>query len=149
FGLDPQRTDATDASTGITAANVGKLHDRRVTVPGTIDSSPIYLGGAKVRGGTHDVVIATSSYGRTFALDATTGKRLWTYTPPGCASWVGSAQITNASPLLDPSDRYVFAPSPNGQVHKLSLASGKEVRSGHWPVTVTKDPTKEKMGSAL
>jgi outer membrane protein assembly factor BamB len=151
FGLDPQRTDATDASTGITAANVGRLHDRRVTLPGTIDSSPIYLGDAKVRGGTHDVVIATSSYGRTFALDATTGKRLWTYTPPGYSSWVGTPQITNASPLLSnlPTHRYVYTASPDGRVHKLLLASGKEVRSGHWPVTVTKDPTKEKMGSAL
>src|ERR1700761_4287991 len=151
FGLDPQRTDATDASTGITAANVGRLHDRRVTLPGTIDSSPIYLGDAKVRGGTHDVAIATSSYGRTFALDATTGKRLWTYTPPGYSSWVGTPQITNASPLLSnlPTHRFVYTASPDGRVHKLLLASGKEVRSGHWPVTVTKDPTKEKMGSAL
>jgi outer membrane protein assembly factor BamB len=151
FGLDPQRSDATEASTGITAANVGKLHDRHVTLPGTIDSSPIYLSGAQVRGGTRDVAILTSSYGRTFALDATTGKRLWTYTPPGYSSWVGTPQITNTSPLLDPdpAHRYVYTASPDGRVHKLLLASGKEVRAGRWPVTITKDPTKEKMGSAL
>jgi outer membrane protein assembly factor BamB len=151
FGLDPQRSDATEASTGITAANVGKLRDRRVTLPGTIDSSPIYLSGAQVRGGTHDVAIVTSSYGRTFALDATTGKRLWTYTPPGYSSWVGTPQLTNTSPLLDPdpAHRYVYTASPDGRVHKLLLASGKEVRAGRWPVTITKDPTKEKMGSAL
>jgi outer membrane protein assembly factor BamB len=151
FGLDPQRSDATDAATGITAANLGKLHDRRVTLPGTIDSSPIYVGGAQVRGGTHDVVVVTSTYGRTFALDANSGKVLWTYTPPGYSSLVGSAQITTASPVLDPSPqhRYVYTASPNGEVHKLVLASGKEVRSGAWPVTVTRDPTKEKMGAAL
>jgi hypothetical protein len=151
FGLDPQRSDATEASTGITAANVGNLRDRHVTLPGTIDSSPIYLAGAKVRGATHDIAVVTSSYGRTFALDATTGKRLWTYTPPGYSSWVGSAQITNTSPLLDPDPphRYVYTASPDGRVHKLTLASGVEVRAGHWPVTITKDPTKEKMGSAL
>ncbi|HKZ12696.1 MAG TPA: PQQ-binding-like beta-propeller repeat protein [Solirubrobacterales bacterium] len=151
FGLDPQRGNATEAATGITAANVGKLRDRRISLPGTIDSSPIYLGGATVRGGTHDVVFVTSSYGRTFAIDADSGKRLWTYTPPGYSGWVGSAQITNSSALLDPSPqhRYVYAASPDGVVHKLVLASGKEVRSGHWPVTVTRDPTKEKMGSAL
>lgn len=149
FGLDPQRSDATEAETGITAPDLGKLRDRRVTVPGTIDSSPIYLAGAKVRGGTHDVVVVTSTYGRTMALDAGSGKRLWTYTPPGYSHWVGSAQITNASPLLDPGDRYVYAASPDGVVHKLSLASGKEVHGGAWPVTITKDPTREKMGSAL
>lgn len=151
FGLDPQRSDATEAATGITAANVGHLRDRRITLPGTIDSSPIYVGGATVRGATHDVAVMTSSYGRTFAIDAGSGKRLWTYTPPGYSGWVGSAQITNASPLLDPSPRhrYVYAASPDGVVHKLSLASGKEVHAGAWPVTVTRDPTKEKMAAAL
>jgi PQQ-like domain len=149
FGLNPQRSDATEAETGIAAANLGKLRDVHVTLPGTIDSSPVYLAGAKVRGATHDVVVVTSSYGRTFALGASSGKRLWTYTPPGYSSWVGTAQITNASPLLDPEGGYVYAASPDGVVHKLDLATGKEVHAGHWPVTVTKDPTKEKMGSAL
>ncbi|HEY0277783.1 MAG TPA: PQQ-binding-like beta-propeller repeat protein [Solirubrobacterales bacterium] len=151
FGLDPQRSDATEASTGITAANVDNLTDRHVALPGTIDSSPIYLADAQVRGDAHDVAVVTSSYGRTFALDATTGKRLWTYTPPGYSSWVGSSQITNTSPLLDPdpAHAYVYTASPDGRVHKLMLATGKEVRSGSWPVTITKDPTKEKMGSAL
>ncbi len=151
FGLNPQRSDATNAATGITAANVGRLRDRRVTLPGTIDSSPIYLGGAEVRGATHDVVVATSSYGRTFALDAGSGKRLWTYTPPGYAGLVGSAQITTTSPVLDPSPghRYVFTASPDGVVHKLVLATGKEVRAGAWPVSVTRDPTREKMAAAL
>ncbi|HVX32466.1 MAG TPA: hypothetical protein VHA80_04925 [Solirubrobacterales bacterium] len=149
FGLTPQRADATNAATGITAANVGDLRDRRVTVPGTIDSSPIYLGGAEVRGRSHDVVVATSSYGRTFAIDAGSGQRLWTYTPPGYAGLVGSAQITTAGPVLDPSHRYVFTASPDGLVHKLLLASGKEVRSGAWPVSVTRDPTREKLAAAL
>jgi outer membrane protein assembly factor BamB len=151
FGLDPQRSDATNASTGITAANIGTLRDRRVTLPGTIDSSPIYLGGAKVAGGTHDVAIMTSSYGRTFALDAGSGKRLWTYTQPGYSHLLGSDQITTTSPVLDPGaeHRYVYTASPDGKIHKLLTASGKEVHTGAWPVTITRDPTKEKMDAAL
>ena len=151
FGLGPERSDATGAATGITAADLGKLRDRRVTLPGTIDSSPIYLAGAEARGSTHDLVVVTSSYGRTFALDANSGKRLWTYSPPSYPSLEGSAQITTTSPLLDPRPRhrYVYAASPDGQVHKLSLANGKEVRAGAWPVAVTHDPTKEKLGAAL
>ena len=121
FGLDPQRSNATEAATGITAANVGKLRDRRITLPGTIDSSPIYLGGATVRGAAHDVAFMTSSYGRTFAVDVNSGKTLWTYTPPGYRGWVGSAQITNSSPILDPlpRHRYLYSASPDGVVHKL------------------------------
>ena len=149
FGLNPQRSDATNRPTGITAKNVGKLVDRQVKLPGTIDSSPLYLHAAKVGGGTHDVVVATSSYGRVFAIDADSGARLWTYTPPGYSGLLGSEQITNSGPLADPDGGFVYSASPDGVVHKLSLASGHEVREGAWPVTVTRDPTREKMGSAL
>jgi hypothetical protein len=43
----------------------------------------------------------------------------------------------------------VYATSPNGTIHKLSLADGSEVRTGSWPVSVTRDPTHEKLGAAL
>src|ERR1039457_5695640 len=42
FGLNPQRSDVSEGSTGITAANVARLRHLRVTLPGTVDSSPIY-----------------------------------------------------------------------------------------------------------
>ncbi len=149
FGLDPQRSDATNRPTGITAADVGRLRDRQVKLSGTIDSSPIYLHGATVGGDEHDVVIATSSYGRTFAIDADSGRRLWTYTPPHYSALVGSAQITNASPIAEPDGRFVFTASPDGEIHKLATATGHEVRGGAWPAVITRDPTKEKIGSAL
>jgi outer membrane protein assembly factor BamB len=149
FGLDPQRSDATNRPTGITAKNLGRLVRRQVELPGTIDSSPIYLHGVSVGGATHDVVVATSSYGRTFAIDADSGKVLWTYTPPGYTSWEGGDMITTSTPIADPGSRFVYAASPNGEVHKLALASGREVRKGAWPVTVTREPVREKMGSAL
>src|SRR5258707_7401496 len=43
FGLDPQRSDVSERSTGITGANVARLHRRTVSLAGTVDSSPIYL----------------------------------------------------------------------------------------------------------
>jgi hypothetical protein len=148
FGLDPQRRNATNQPTGITAKNVGHLSRRRVKLPGTIDSSPIYLH-ARVKGGDRDVVVATGSYGRTFAIDAGSGKLLWTFTPPGYGGWEGSAMITTTSPVADPDGRFVYAASPNGLVHKLALASGREASNGAWPVSITRDPTREKMGAAL
>src|SRR5437879_73665 len=53
FGLDPQRRDVTEASPGITAAQLGHLRRLHVTLPGTVDSSPIYLHGATVGGAPH------------------------------------------------------------------------------------------------
>jgi PQQ-like domain len=168
FGLDPQRSDVSTLSTGITAANVAHLHRVTVNLPGTIDSSPSYLHEASVMGRTHNVVIVTTTYGKTLAIDATSGRVLWMFTPSGYAHWAGSPQITTTSPLVDPDRRFVYAASPDGLVHKLSLIDGGEAQSalptgtgrssrahseGHrqvgWPVSITRDATHEKLAAAL
>jgi outer membrane protein assembly factor BamB len=149
FGLNPQRGDSTERATGITSANVTHLHRLHLTLPGTVDSSPIYLHAATVDGAVHETIIVTTTYGRTLAIDAAGGRVLWTFTPPGYAGWAGTAQITTASPLADPNGLFVYAASPNGLIHKLSLATGAEDRAGTWPVSVTRDPTHEKLGAAL
>jgi hypothetical protein len=149
FGLNPQRGDATERATGITAANVAHLRHLRVTLPGTVDSSPIYLHAARVGGAVHETIVVTTTYGRTLAIDAADGRVLWTFTPPGYARWAGTEQITTTSPLADPDGLYVYTASPNGLIHKLVLADGSEDRTGAWPVSVTRDATHEKLGAAL
>jgi outer membrane protein assembly factor BamB len=149
FGLDPQRSDVSERATGITSANVAHLRHVTVSLPGTVDSSPIYLHGVSVGGTVHDVIVVTTTYGKTMAIDANSGQILWTFIPPGYSQWAGSPRITTASPLADPDRLFVYAASPNGLIHKLSLADGSEDRSGSWPVTITHDPTHEKLGAAL
>jgi outer membrane protein assembly factor BamB len=149
FGYDAARRNAGPASTGITAENVGRLMRLQVRLPGTVDSSPIYLRGVAVRGRRHDVFVVTTSYGKTLAIDAVSGAVLWTFTPGGYGSWAGSDQITNASPVADPGRRFVYAVAPNGRIHKLRIASGAEVRSLGWPVAITRLPTREKIAPAL
>lgn len=147
FGLDPQRSDVSPLSTGITAANVARLRRVTVNLPGTVDSSPIYLHGVSFAGAAHSVVVVTTTYGKTLALDATSGHILWTFTPSGYSRWAGSSQITTTSPLADPNGHSVYAASPNGLVHKLSLASGNEATG--WPISITRDATHEKLAAAL
>ncbi|HTR72926.1 MAG TPA: PQQ-binding-like beta-propeller repeat protein [Solirubrobacteraceae bacterium] len=149
FGLDPQRDDATERATGITSANVGRLSHLHVALPGTVDSSPVYEHAATVDGAAHDTIVVTTTYGKTSAIDADSGRILWTFTPPGYSKWAGSAQITNASPLIDPGRLWVYAASPDGLIHKLSLNDGLEDQTGGWPVSVTEDAAREKLGSAL
>ena len=129
FGYDAARRNAGPGSTGITAENVSDLKRQRVALPGTADSSPIYLRGVTVHGKRHDIFVLTTSYGRTLAIDAGTGARLWLFTPRRYSSWAGSYRITNATPVADPSRKFVYAASPDGRVHKLSLATGREVWS--------------------
>jgi outer membrane protein assembly factor BamB len=149
FGLDAQRSDATSLPTGITAGNLAGLTDRRIALPGTVDSSPIYLHGVRVGRTVGNVVVVTTTYGRTIAISPSTGRLLWTFTPPAYPSWAGTAQITNTSPIADPGRRFVYAASPDGLIHKLSLATGREDAAGAWPARVTRDPVREKLGAAL
>src|SRR5262249_19052706 len=86
-----------------------------------------------------------TSYGRTVAVDPGSGKIRWTFTPAGYLSWAGSYRITNSSPLA--SGGFVYAEAPDGFVHKLALATGREVKTGNWPVRITKLPEREKLGT--
>src|SRR5438309_458538 len=147
FGLDPQRSDVSERASGITTANLGRLRRATVPVPGTVDSSPIYLHAVSVAGARRNVVIATTSYGRTVAIDATSARVLWTFTPPRIGRWAGSSQITTASPIADPGRRFVYAASPDGLVHKLRLTDGREALG--WPVSITRDAGHEKLAAAL
>jgi hypothetical protein len=147
FGLNPQRSDVSELASGITPAQLGRLRQTTVSLPGTVDSSPIYLHDVSVEGATHDAIVVTTTYGKTIAIDANTGAVLWAFTPPGYGRWAGSAQITVTSPLADPDHRWIYAASPNGLIHKLALANGSEAAG--WPVSVTREPVHEKLGAAI
>lgn len=149
FGFDAARQNSPSASTGITAANVGKLVRQQVKLDGISDSNAIYLRGVTIAGATHDAFFVTTSYGRTIAIDAANGTVLWEYVPPGIAGWDRSAQITTAAPAADPSRRFLYAASPDGKIHKLAVADGTEVTTGAWPATITLDPKHEKIGPGL
>jgi len=149
FGYDAARSNTGPARTGVTPGNVRGLRRQQVHLPGTVDSSPIYLRGVRVRGRQHDVFFVTTSYGITLAVDAASGSILWRFTPRGYSSWAGSDRITNATPVADPGRRFLYAAAPDGRIHKLAVASGVEVRSGGWPVSITRLPSREKIGPAL
>jgi outer membrane protein assembly factor BamB len=148
FGFDAQRSSVGPSRTGIAVSDLGRLRRRQVQLPGTVDSAPIYLARVKVGGRRrHGVFFVTTIYGITLAVDARSGAILWKFEPNGIAGWEGSPQFTTTTPVSDPDRRSIYAASPNGQIHKLSVASGAE-RSG-WPVGVTRDASHEKLASPL
>jgi outer membrane protein assembly factor BamB len=141
YGYDTARHNASPDST-ITAANVSQLRRRRVRLDGTVDSSPIYAAKA-VRG--RDAFLVTTTYGRTEALDASSGSVLWRFTPPAYSHLAGSAQITNATPALSTDRTAVYAAAPDGRIRKLRLSDGRVL----WTTRITFDPTHEKITSSL
>jgi outer membrane protein assembly factor BamB len=145
FGYGPARLDASPAPTGITAANAGTLQRQRVALEGTVDSSPIALHGVTIGGATHDAFFVTTTYGRTIAVDEQTGRVLWRFTPASYGSLAATYRVTNASPVADPSRRYVYSASPDGRIHKLAVSDGHEV----WSRAITVLPSREKIGASL
>jgi PQQ-like domain len=145
FGWDARRSNDDPHSIGITAANVRSLVRHQVRLPGTVDSSAIYLHGVLVRGAKHDAFFVTTTYGITLAIDATSGKILWRWTPPGYSHWAGSQQITTATPVADASRRWIYTASPDGRIQKLTVASGRVV----WRRSITTLPSREKIAASL
>ena len=148
FGYDAARTNIGPRNVGIGPRTLRRLHRRVVRLPGTVDSSPIYLHAVRVGKRRRDVFIVTTTYGRTLAIAATSGRRLWQFKPRSVAGLERSPQITNTTPVADPDRRFVYAASPDGRIHKLSLRTGREA-GGRWPVSITHDPAHEKLASAL
>jgi hypothetical protein len=134
FGYDPARHNASPDPT-ITAQNVSTLRHTQIRLDGTVDSSPIIVGGK---------IVVTTTYGRTEALSLT-GKVLWRFTPPAYSSIAGSAQITNATPAASTDRSAVYAAAPDGRIRKLRLSDGKVL----WTTAITRDPTHEKITSSL
>ena len=149
FGYDSGRGGVGPARTGITAANVRKLVRTRVSLDAAVDSSPVYLRGAVVKGKLHDVFIATTAYGQVVAIDANSHRVLWRFTPPRYATWAGTYRITTASPAVEQSAKFAYSAAPNGFVYKLRVATGAAVRTGGWPVRITRSPAFEKLSSPL
>jgi hypothetical protein len=147
FNFDAQRSGAGPKSTGLNSHNVGALRLRKVKLPGTVDSSAIELHAVTIGGRVHDALFMTTTYGRTLAIDPGSGRILWEFTPRDIKSYEGSAQITTATPIADPDRTSIYAASPDGLIHKLSVSDGREAAG--WPVGVTRDATHEKIASPL
>src|SRR2546421_7046612 len=82
FGLTAARQNASPFATGITASNAFRLQRQRVELDGTVDSSPIYLHDVTIGGAKRNAFFVTTTYGKTIAVDAATGRILWRVLPP-------------------------------------------------------------------
>jgi hypothetical protein len=143
FGYDAARSGSGPVETGIDAGDLRRLRRRAVRLPGTVDASAILLDGVRLDGRRRDAIFLTTAYGRTVAVDASSGRILWQFVPRSSAGLAGTYRITNATPTADPDRRYIYATSPDGYVRKLAVATGRQV----WATRVTLYPRREKLAS--
>ncbi len=106
------------------------------------DSTPILLTNIQVAGTAQQMLYQTAKNGETFAIEAQTGKIIWTYSTSG-------PQITTSTPAADPSGTAIYVPGVDGKVHKLNAATGAEMSATGFPATITTIPGTEKDASAL
>jgi outer membrane protein assembly factor BamB len=145
FDYNTQRSGVGPADTGITAANLHELKRLTVHIPGVIDSAMIELSDVTIGGRGYDLLIGTTAYGDTLALNAANGHTLWRFFPAADRALQGSAQITTAAPVADPGGEYVYVTTPDGFVHKLSVTDGRQL----WSTRMTYLPTHEKLAGSL
>ncbi|HEY8284968.1 MAG TPA: PQQ-binding-like beta-propeller repeat protein [Chloroflexota bacterium] len=145
FNFNPMRTGINPSERVLTPSTVGRLKRLwSVQLNGVADESVIELTGlgpGKIR----NLLYTTTRRGVTYALDAGTGAKVWTFDPHDLV--LPDAQITTATPAADPSKAWVYSASPDGHIHKLSATTGAEAAG--WPVSVTLHPQDEKIASAL
>ena len=156
FNYDPARSGSASPDHSFSPANVGTMHRRWVATFGDIaDSTPILLTHVhRPGGGAENLLFQTTIHGTTYAVNADSGTIVWRFATrpprmyPQSPNDVGS-KITTSTPVADPTGRYIYAPGRDGYVHKLTAATGAEVRGRGFPLQITRMPDVEKDASAL
>lgn len=159
FGNDAAHSGVNAAESAIQPGNVASLAApyAPVTLPGKVDSAPVYASGIVTANGTRNLLFTfatssltdhgmTSTLGTLLAIDAESGDVVWSKTT------TGSDQHASSSPAIDPARTFVYSFGLDGYVHKYAIADGSEVDTGGptgWPQQVTLKPDVEKVASGL
>ena len=126
----------------IDAANVGKLGfawDYRLGTHRGQESTPLVIDG---------VMYATSNFGRVYALDAATGKEIWTYDPHIDGRWARYACCDAVNRGLAAFDGKLYLGGLDGWLHAIDARTGRLVwkvdtlvgRDERKPYTITGAP---------
>ena len=137
------RSGINTVETILTSSKIGGLTRLwQQTLPGIVDSAPAELPNVKTSGGTKTLLFVTTLQGSLLAIDAATGKPVWRQNTFG-------PKITNSSPAIDPSGKFVYSYGIDGKVHKYTVGSGSEITGGGWPEAMTLMTDVEKGSSSL
>lgn len=137
------RSGVNDAERLITPDNVRGLTQLwHQALPDVVDSSPVELPHVATPAGVKDLLFVTTMAGSLLAIDTASGAQVWRQDTNGPG-------ITNSSPAIDPSGRFVYSYGLDGKAHKYAVGSGNETTGGGWPATITLIPDVEKGSSAL
>jgi hypothetical protein len=145
FGYDARHDGFNPQETTLGPGIVPTLHKLyAVPLAGTVDNAPVFLSDVATPFGLLDVLYMTTMDGVLLAVDAATGRTLWSRQPSS-----GGPGYTTSTPALDPNRRFVYSYGLEGQVHKYQVGDGTEVTTGGWPQRATLKPQVEKSSPGL
>ncbi|MGH9438225.1 MAG: PQQ-binding-like beta-propeller repeat protein, partial [Terriglobia bacterium] len=135
FGHDPQRSGWAAGETGLTPASAGglvlkwKVHLKNAPRSLTSLTAPIVADAVGTTLGVRTVVYVGGSSDRLFALDAASGKLLWSHDfetqalPKDATMWLCPNNL-NATPVANPRSNTIFAIASDGKLWGLDLGTG-------------------------
>jgi quinohemoprotein ethanol dehydrogenase len=126
----------------IDAANVASLGfawDYGLGTRRGLEATPLMIGG---------VLYAVSNFGRVYALDAVTGRELWTYDPEIDGQWGRYACCDAVNRGIVAAQGRIYVGALDGWLHALDARTGKRLwkvdtligRTEHKPYTLTGAP---------
>ena len=137
FGSDPQRTGVAHGEEVINLSNVGKMKLlwstklNNASIELNSLTAPVTVSGATTPHGFKDIVVVAGASDNVFAIDADTGKVMWSHTfeiadkPHQQPHWLCPNSL-NATPTMDPRSRLVYVLATDGKLHTFNYISGDE-----------------------
>src|SRR5580693_4938614 len=124
---------------GGNVATLGFAWDYRLGTNRGQESTPLVIDG---------VMYATSNFGRVYALDAASGKELWTYDPHIDGQWARYACCDAVNRGLVAFEGRLYVGALDGWLHAIDARTGQLIwkvdtlpeRSQHTPYTITGAP---------
>jgi hypothetical protein len=140
WGMSPYRNSYNPLETTLTTSNVSGLHQVwSATAPGVFTDEPVLISNVTgTPSGTADVLYIGDSHANFYALNAQTGKALWTKTlltqvingdapsTKGCFDQPGGIFGIGGSPTVDRARGLVYVVDGLGNLYAFNIASGKQ-----------------------
>jgi len=143
YGYDVQRTGYNPNEHTLGVNNVGNLHELWTFKLGAVTvSQPVYASNVNVNGRNTDVIYTGSENGYFYALNATTGNKIWSRKLGAelttCDDLPGGVFGVSSTAALERSKNCVYVAGGDGNAYALDMSNGAIVPG--WPVNLV-DPS--------
>jgi outer membrane protein assembly factor BamB len=140
WGMSPYRNSYNPVETTLTTSNAGSLHQLwSMTAGGVFTDEPVLISNVSgTSSGTADVLYVGDAHANFYAIDAQTGKVLWTKTlqtqvingdapsTKGCFDQPAGTYGIGGSPTVDRRRGIVYVVDGQGNLYGFNLATGTQ-----------------------